>query len=168
MRLNEPFLTLILAFLQIERSSDMLLFSLTDKSTSCKLKMTTRCRQGENFMYELTLGEIEGRFADMIWENEPIKTNELLKLCEDAFGWKRSTTYTVLKRLEKKGLFTNQDGTVTSLISRDEFYSRQSEQYVEQSFGGSLPKFLAAFTCGKKFSDKEILELKKIIDEASE
>lgn len=117
-------------------------------------------------MYELTLGEIESRFADMIWENEPIKTSELLKLCEEAFQWKRSTTYTVLKRLEKKGLFVNQDGTVTSLISREDFYSRQSEQYVEQSFGGSLPAFLAAFTSGKKLSDKEVLELKKIIEDA--
>lgn len=119
-------------------------------------------------MFELTLGEIESRFADMIWENEPVKTSELLKLCADEFGWKRSTTYTVLKRLENKGLFQNQDGTVSSLISREEFYSRQSEQYVEQSFGGSLPRFLAAFTSGKKLSDREIQELKQIIDDASE
>ena len=117
-------------------------------------------------MQEFTLGEIESRFADIIWENEPLKTSELLKLCEEAFGWKRSTTYTVLKRLEKKGLFINQEGTVTSLLSREDFYSRQSEQFVEQSFGGSLPAFLAAFTSGKKLSEKEVLELKQIIDEA--
>ncbi|MBQ8662439.1 MAG: BlaI/MecI/CopY family transcriptional regulator [Eubacterium sp.] len=118
-------------------------------------------------MQELSLGEIESRFADMIWEKEPIKTSDLLKLCADAFGWKRSTTYTVLKRLEKKGLFENQDGTVVSLLSREAFYSKQSEQYVEQSFGGSLPAFLAAFTSGKKLSDKEIQELKQIIEDAS-
>lgn len=117
-------------------------------------------------MQELSLGEIESRFADIIWENTPVKTNELLKLSEQEFGWKRSTTYTVLKRLEKKGLFENQDGTVVSLISREEFYSRQSEQYVEQSFGGSLPAFLAAFTSGKKLSDKEVAELKQIIEDA--
>lgn len=117
-------------------------------------------------MYELTLGEIESQFADIIWENEPLRTNELLKRCEEVFGWKRSTTYTVLKRLEKKGLFENQEGTVVSLISREDFYSRQSEQYVEQSFGGSLPAFLAAFTSGKKLSEKEVLELKRIIDDA--
>lgn len=117
-------------------------------------------------MQELSLGEIESRFADMIWENEPVKTSDLLKLCADAFGWKRSTTYTVLKRLENKGLFENQNGTVVSLLTRDDFYSKQSEQYVEQSFGGSLPAFLAAFTSGKKLSDKEIAELKQIIEDA--
>lgn len=118
-------------------------------------------------MQELSLGEIESRFADMIWENEPVKTSDLLKLCADAFGWKRSTTYTVLKRLENKGLFENQNGTVVSLLTRDDFYSKQSEQYVEQSFGGSLSAFLAAFTSGKKLSDKEIAELKQIIEDAS-
>ena len=117
-------------------------------------------------MQELSLGTIEGRFADIIWEKSPIKTNELLKVCETEFGWKRSTTYTVLKRLENKGIFQNQDGTVVSLISRDEFYTKQSEQYVEQSFGGSLPAFLAAFTSGKKLSENEVLELKEIIENA--
>ncbi len=118
-------------------------------------------------MQELSLGEIESRFADIIWENEPVKTSVLLKLCEAEFGWKRSTTYTVLKRLENKGLFVNKDGTVVSLLTREDFYSKQSEQYVKQSFGGSLPAFLAAFTSRKSLSDQEIAELKKIIEDAS-
>lgn len=119
-------------------------------------------------MEEYTLGAIESRFADLIWSLEPVSTNTLLKRCEELFHWKRSTTYTVLKRLSQKGLFQNQDGIVTSLLSRKEFYARQSEQYIEESFGGSLPGFLAAFTSRKKLSRKEIEELKKIIEDCEE
>lgn len=119
-------------------------------------------------MEEYTLGVIESQFADLIWSLEPVSTGILLKRCEEMFQWKRSTTYTVLKRLSQKGLFQNQDGIVTSLLSREEFYARQSEQYVEESFGGSLPGFLAAFTSRKKLSRKEIEELKKIIEDCEE
>ena len=121
-----------------------------------------------NKMEEYSLGTIEGRFADIIWEKEPIATNELIKICEQEFGWKRTTTYTVLKRLSQKGIFQNEGGTVISLISKQDFYARQSEQYVENSFGGSLPGFLAAFTRRKKLSKEDIEDLKKIIENCDE
>lgn len=117
-------------------------------------------------MEQYILGNIEGRFADIIWDNEPISTADLIKLCEKELGWKRTTMYTVLKKLSDRGLFENNNGTVASVISRQEFYARQSEQYVENSFQGSLPSFLAAFTSRKKLSDKEIEELKRIIEKS--
>lgn len=117
-------------------------------------------------MEQYILGNIEGRFADIIWENEPVSTADLIKLCEKELGWKRTTMYTVLKKLSDRGLFENNNGTVASVISRKEFYARQSEQYVENSFQGSLPSFLAAFTSRKKLSDKEIEELKRIIEKS--
>lgn len=117
-------------------------------------------------MEQYILGNIEGRFADIIWENEPISTADLIKLCEKKLGWKRTTMYTALKKLSDRGLFENKNGTVASVISRQEFYARQSEQYVENSFQGSLPSFLAAFTSRKKLSDKEIEELKRIIEKS--
>lgn len=115
-------------------------------------------------MEEYSLGTIEGRFADIIWEKEPISMNELIKICDKVFGWKRTTTYTVLKRLSQKGIFQNEGATVTSLLSKQDFYACQSEQYVESSFGGSLPGFLAAFTRRKKLSKADIEDLKKIIE----
>lgn len=119
-------------------------------------------------MEEFSLGTIEGRFADIIWEKEPISMNELIKICEKEFGWKRTTTYTVLKRLSQKGVFQNERGTVTSMLSKQDFYACQSEQYVENSFGGSLPGFLAAFTRRKKLSKADIENLKKIIESCDE
>ena len=116
-------------------------------------------------MEEYTLGVIESRFADMVWEKAPLTTNELVKCCEEELGWKRTTTYTVLKKFEKRGIFENQKGTVVVLISKEEFYGRQSEEYVEKSFGGSLPGFLTAFTSRKKLSKKEIEEIRKLIDD---
>lgn len=116
-------------------------------------------------MEEYTLGVIESRFADMVWEAAPISTAELVKMCEEELGWKRTTTYTVLKKFEKRGIFQNQKGTVLVLISKEEFYGRQSEEYVERSFGGSLPGFLTAFTKRKKLSKEEIEEIRKMIDE---
>lgn len=115
-------------------------------------------------MEEYTLGNIEGKFADIIWSREPLTTSELIKVCETELGWKRTTTYTVLKKLSERGIFENREGTVVALIPKQEFYARQSERYVENSFGGSLPNFLAAFTSRKKLSDKEIEELSSIIN----
>ena len=115
-------------------------------------------------MEEYALGVIESRFADMVWETAPLTTGELVKRCEQELGWKRTTTYTVLKKFEKRGIFENQKGTVVVLISKEEFYGRQSEEYVEKSFGGSLPGFLTAFTSRKKLSKKEIEEIRKLID----
>lgn len=113
---------------------------------------------------DTTLGNVEARFADIIWTNEPIASTNIVKLAEEQLGWKKSTTYTVLKRLSEKGIFKNENGTVTSLISRDEFYARQSERFIEDTFDGSLPMFLAAFTSRKKLSQEDIEELKRMID----
>lgn len=115
-------------------------------------------------MAEYRLGEVESRFADIIWEKEPLPSRELAKLAEEALSWKRTTTYTVLKRLCDRGLFQNKDGQVTSLVSRAEYYARQSEQFVENTFQGSLPAFLAAFGSRKKLSEEEIDQLQKVID----
>lgn len=115
-------------------------------------------------MEDYVLGAIEGRFADIIWNMEPITTAELTKICERELGWKRTTTYTVLKKLSERKLFENRKGTVEALISREEFYARQSERYVKNSFGGSLPSFLAAFTSRQKLSDREIEQIKNMIE----
>lgn len=115
-------------------------------------------------MAEYKLGEVESIFADIIWNNEPLSSRRLAELAEERLNWKRTTTYTILKRLCDRELFQNNNGTVTSRISREEFYARQSEQFVEDTFQGSLPAFLAAFGSRKKLSDQEIDELQKIID----
>ena len=115
-------------------------------------------------MSELRMGAIESRFAEIIWQNEPITSPELVKLAAKELDWKKSTTYTVLKRLCERGIFQNHDGIVTSLISREDFYAVQSEKFVEETFSGSLPAFLAAFTTRKKLSDAEIHELQELID----
>ena len=110
------------------------------------------------------MGMLESRFADFIWNNEPIASGQLVKMAEKELSWKPTTSYTVLKRLCERGIFQNQGGAVTSLISREEFYALQSEQFVEETFDGSLPAFLAAFGSRKKMTDAEIEELKNIID----
>ena len=115
-------------------------------------------------MEELRLGVVESQFAEIIWSNEPLPSGELVKLCEQKLGWKKSTTYTVLKRLCERGIFQNTKGTVTSRISRRDFYALQSEKFVEENFGGSLPAFLAAFTTRKKLNKSEVDEIKKMID----
>ncbi len=111
------------------------------------------------------LGPVEARFADLIWEQEPLTSSELVKRCEAELSWKKSTTYTVLRRLSQRGIFQNEGGVVTSRISREEFYAAQSEQYVEEHFSGSLPAFLAAFTRRKKLSQAEIQQLQDLIDQ---
>ena len=115
-------------------------------------------------MAEYKLGEIETIFADIIWDNEPLTSRRLTELAEERLNWKRTTTYTILKRLCDRELFRNAGGEVTSLVSREEFYARQSELFVEETFNGSLPAFLAAFGSRKKLSDSEIDELQKVID----
>jgi BlaI family penicillinase repressor len=114
------------------------------------------------------LAKMETKFAQIIWDHEPIPSGELVKLCEEKLQWKKSTTYTMLKRLEEKGVFENREGMVAALIKKDEFYAGQSKHFVEETFGGSLPKFLAAFTSTKRLSTQEIGELQKLIDEHRE
>lgn len=131
------------------------------RSTISKLNFQER----KNTMAEYKLGEIEMRFADIIWKHEPLPSGELVKLCTQELNWKKSTTYTILRRVCERGLFQNKNGIVTSLVSKEEFFSMQSEKFIEDTFAGSLPKFLAAFTRRKKLSDKEIAQLKKIIED---
>ena len=115
-------------------------------------------------MTEYKLGVVESRFADIVWANVPMTTAELVKRCEEELQWKRTTTYTVLKKLGEKGLFRLQDGMVTALISREDYYAAQSEQFVEETFEGSLPAFIAAFTKRKKLSVQEVAGIRKMID----
>lgn len=119
-------------------------------------------------MQEIQLGMVEARYADMIWEREPVTSSELVKLTAVEFNWKRTTAHNVLRRLCDKGLFRNDNGTVTSVISREEFYSLQSRKYVEDSFEGSLPAFIAAFTKGKPLTEEEAEEIRRIIDGGKE
>lgn len=119
-------------------------------------------------MSEVQLGLAESRFADIIWNSEPVTSSELVKVCEKQLKWKKSTTFTVLRRLCEKGIFINTNGTVTSLISRDEFYSIQSENFVNDTFDGSLPAFLTAFTSRKKLTPEEVEHLRKIVEEYKE
>ena len=115
-------------------------------------------------MDDLRLGLVETRFADLIWANEPIRSGNLVKLCAKELEWKKSTTYTVLKKLCEKGIFQNINGVVTSLLSQKEFQSRQSKRFVEDTFSGSLPAFIAAFAENGGLSDNDITEIRKMID----
>lgn len=114
-------------------------------------------------MEELKLGAVEARFAELVWSHEPLTSGQLVKLCERELEWKKSTTYTVLKRLCEKGLFCNENGTVFSRMTREEYFAAQSEKFVEDSFGGSLPAFMAAFTRRKQLSEADIAEIQKMI-----
>ena len=114
-------------------------------------------------MEEMKLGLVESKFADIIWSNEPLSSRELVKLCQENLEWKKSTTYTVLKKLCERGIFQNRDGVVTSLVSKADFYAMQSERFVEETFEGSLPAFLAAFTKRKAPTAQEIEEIRRMI-----
>lgn len=115
-------------------------------------------------MEDYKLGAVESRFADIIWANEPLHSRELVALCQTELNWKKPTTYTVLRKLCERGIFQNVDGMVTSLLSRQEFYARQSEQFVQETFDGSLPAFLAAFTTRKALNAKEVEAIRHLID----
>ena len=115
-------------------------------------------------MKEIELGAVQERFADIVWANEPIGSGDLVKICEKELKWKKPTTYTVLRKLCEKGILQNKDGIVTSLISKDDFYSAKTEQIVEESFSGSLPAFVAAFISKKKLSREEAEEIQQMID----
>lgn len=115
-------------------------------------------------MAYIELGEVQLQFAEIVWREEPVGSGELVKLCEKELNWKKPTTYTVLRKLCEKGLLQNQDGTVTSVLSREEYYSAKSEQFVADTFAGSLPAFIAAFTARKKLSGREMDEIQRMID----
>jgi len=111
------------------------------------------------------LGAMETKFAELMWDNEPIASGELVKLCEKELSWKKSTTYTMLRRLCERNIFQNKNGVVSSIITKQEFQALQSEQFVKETFGGSLPHFLAAFATRKKLSENEIEELQRLINQ---
>lgn len=115
-------------------------------------------------MEDYTLGVVETKFAEIIWENEPLASGQLVKLCEAELNWKKPTTYTVLRKLCERGIFQNEGGIVTSLVSEQDYYALQSEKFVEETFDGSLPAFFAAFTKRKQLSAEEIDELRRLID----
>ncbi len=114
---------------------------------------------------EIELGEIQAEFAEIIWKNEPVSSRDLVAICEKELNWKKSTTYTVLRKLCEKGLFVNKDGIVTSIVSKEQFNASKSEKFVQDTFGGSLPAFIAAFTSQKKLTKSEIDEIQKMIDD---
>ncbi len=115
-------------------------------------------------MEERKLGPVELRFAELIWDNAPIPSGELVKLCAKELEWKKSTTYTVLKKLCAQGLFQNNNGLVTVVQTRQDYQSLQSRQFVADTFSGSLPAFLAAFVQGRQLSGKDIADIKALID----
>lgn len=115
-------------------------------------------------MEEYKLGVVETRFAEIIWQHEPLTSGELVKRCEQELNWKKSTTYTVLKKLCEHGIFQNENGLVTSRLSRGEYNAVQSERFVEDTFDGSLPAFLAAFTARKALSEEDVAEIRRMID----
>lgn len=108
--------------------------------------------------------ESEYRFCLILWEHEPVKSSELVKLCKDQLGWKPTTTYTVIKRLSERGVLKNEKTIVTSLISKDEVQAAEIQEMVDKTFEGSLPAFIAAFTKYQKISDAELDEVQRMID----
>lgn len=111
------------------------------------------------------LCDSEYRFMCVVWENAPVNSGELVRLCEEALGWKKSTTYTVVRKMCEKGYIANEDAVVTVLIPKEQVQAEESQYFVERTFGGSLPGFIAAFLGGKKISTDEARVLKKMIDE---
>lgn len=118
-------------------------------------------------MEQLKLYDAEYKFVSLIWENEPVNSTELVRLCLDKLGWKKSTTYTVLRKLSDRGILKNKDAVVSSLVKREDVQKYESEIVIEKAFGGSLPQFLTAFLDGKKLSPKDAEALKAIIEEAT-
>ena len=116
-------------------------------------------------MDDTRLGAVESQFADIIWKNAPLSSRDLVKLCQQQLEWKKSTTYTVLKKLCDRGIFRNEDGIVTPLVSRQEFHARQSQRFVEETFQGSLPAFISAFASGKKLSPQDVSDIRRMLDE---
>ena len=141
---------------------------MIDYMWSISNRLTLKDFKGDIKMDEMHLGAVESKFADIIWDNEPIASGELVKICESRLNWKKSTTYTVLKKLCERGIFENKSGIVTSIICKKDFFSMQSEHFVRDTFNGSLPAFLAAFTSRNKLSEKEIDELIGLIEKSKE
>ena len=108
----------------------------------------------------------EYKFCQILWANEPVKSRELVRLCQEQLGWKSTTTYTVIKRLSQRGVLKNEDTIVTSLVSKEEVQASQLEELVDKTFEGSLPAFVAAFARGRQLSEKEVRQLQQLIDDS--
>ena len=119
-------------------------------------------------MERARLATVESRFADIVWRNAPLSTKELIAICDKELNWRRTTTYTVLKKLCQRGIFEMKDSQVTVLLTKDEFYAICSEQFVDANYNGSLPAFIAAFATRKNLSQQELAEIKKLIDSFEE
>lgn len=114
-------------------------------------------------IYQMT--ETEQKFAELLWEREPLGSGEIVKLCEERFGWKKSTTYTVLKKLCEKGLFQNVESRVSALIDKETYCHQMGERFVEENYGGSLPSMIAAFMSRKKLNSRQVEEIRRMIEE---
>ena len=112
--------------------------------------------------------ESEYRFCCILWDNEPVTSSELVKLCAEKLGWKKSTTYTVIKRLSQRGVVRMEQSVVTSLVSREQVQRSESRQLIDRAFGGSLPSFIAAFTSGKALTEEEVSQIRQLIDACEE
>lgn len=119
-------------------------------------------------MNTIRLGDCDFRFMSLVWDNEPVKSGDLVKLCEAELGWKKSTTYTTIKKLSEKGLLKNDAAVVTSLVSKEAIQKVESEHFVERTFQGSLPQFVAAFLGGRTLSDWEIKEIEALLQKHKE
>jgi len=119
-------------------------------------------------MEDRRLGIVETQFADIIWEHEPIPSGELVRLCDKQLGWKKSTTYTVLRKLCQQGLFQNEGGVVTAQVTKEDFAAMQGEKFIEERFEGSLPAFIAAFAARRRLSEAEIADIRRMIDDYEE
>lgn len=116
-------------------------------------------------MPEMQMGAVESRFADIIWKNAPLTASQLAKLADTELGWKKTTSYTALKRLCEKGIFRNEGGMVHAILSREQFYALQSEKFLEDTYNGSLPAFIAAFASRKAISPAELAQIRQMLDE---
>lgn len=119
---------------------------------------------GGDIMADRKLCDSEYRFMILVWESAPIRSGELVRLANERFGWKKSTTYTVIRKLSGRGFLENADSVVRPLVTQDECQAAETDYFVDRTFGGSLPKFLAAFLGDKKISAEEAEELKRMID----
>lgn len=108
--------------------------------------------------------ESEYRFCQILWEHEPVSSTELVHLCQDTLGWKKSTTYTVIRRLSERGVVKLENAVVTALVSREQVQRSESREFVNRTFNGSLPQFIAAFASGKKLNRQEVEEIRWLID----
>lgn len=109
--------------------------------------------------------ESEYRFCLILWEHEPVNSTKLVTLCKDQLGWSKATTYTVIRRLAERGVLKNENATVTALVSKEQVQESELEQFVERTFEGSVPSFIAAFSRSKKLTEKEVAQLQALIDD---